>query len=247
MKNFTKWLGAGLGFSFGGPIGAILGFALGNMIDVFSKSDIESFKTNRAYTSGPSQPGDFEISLLILSSIVIKSDGRVDQRELDFVRKYFVEMYGKEKANAAFRLFKEIIKSKKISTAEVCNQIRHHLNHATRLQLIHFLFGIAKSDGLIDENEIRSIHTIANYLYISAIDFDSIKSMFVKQSDSAYTILEIDKDVSDQELKKAYRKMVKKYHPDKLQGMGEDHRKGAEKKFIAVQQAYEQICKERGI
>ena len=63
----------------------------------------------------------------------------------------------------------------------------------------------------------------------------------------AYTILEIDKSASDAEVKKAYRTMVKKYHPDKLQHMDEVHRNGAQEKFNKVQEAYEQIQKERGI
>ena len=56
------------------------------------------------------QSGDFEVSLLILASIVIKADGKQDQRELDFVRQQFVNMYGKERANHAFKLFKNISK-----------------------------------------------------------------------------------------------------------------------------------------
>ena len=106
MGKFTKWLGAGIGFSMGGPIGAILGFALGNMIDVFSKSDIQVDQQNKRYSDHTGKSGDFEIALLILSSIVIKSDGKIDQRELDYVRAYFVKMYGKERAKKAFRLFK---------------------------------------------------------------------------------------------------------------------------------------------
>ena len=84
-------------------------------------------------------------------------------------------------------------------------------------------------------------------MYINQYDFESIKAMFYDSSDSAYLILEIEKSASNDELKKAYRKMVKKYHPDKLQHLGEEHVKGAEEKFKQVQKAYEQIQKERGL
>jgi DnaJ like chaperone protein len=71
--------------------------------------------------------------------------------------------------------------------------------------------------------------------------------MFYKEADSAYKILEIEKSASQEEVKMAYRKMVKKYHPDKLRGLGAEHVKGAEEKFRQVQKAYEQIQKERRI
>ena len=67
------------------------------------------------------------------------------------------------------------------------------------------------------------------------------------KSDSAYNILEITKSATESEIKKAYRKMAKKYHPDKLQGLGAEHIKGAEDKFLQIQNAYDKIKKERGI
>ena len=63
--------------------------------------------------------------------------------------------------------------------------------------------------------------------------------------DKWYAILEVDKNATDNDIKKAHRKMVRKYHPDKLQGVGEDIVKLAEEKFLLVQQAYEQIMKSR--
>jgi DnaJ like chaperone protein len=247
MGNFSKWLGAGLGFTLGGPIGSVIGFAVGSFVDGFSKDDIlKEFQEAQSNTSRNTQSGDFEISLLILASIVIKADGKIDQRELNFVRSQFVGMYGKERANRAFKLFKGIIK-KNISSHQVCVQIRQHMTHASRLQLIHFLFGIAKADEFVTEVEILEIKKIAGYLYINPNDFESIKAMFYNESDSAYKILEITKSATDDEVKKAYRKMAKKYHPDKLQGLGQEHLKGANEKFLNIQKAYEQIKKERGI
>ena len=246
MANFVKWLGAGLGFTLGGPIGSILGYAVGSFIDGFSAQDVERAKMYRE-TSRTRASGDFEISLLILSSIVIKADGKIDQRELSFVRNHFNNMYGKERASHAFKLFGGFIKNKSVSARQVCMQIRQHMTHASRLQLIHFLFGIAKADGLVTEPEVISIKSIAGYLYINQQDFESIKAMFYDNSESAYKILEIEKSASNDEVKKAYRKMAKKFHPDKLQHLGDEHVKGAEDKFKKVQKAYEQIQKERGM
>ncbi len=242
MTNFSKWLGAGLGWTFGGPIGGVLGFVLGTFIDEFSEADLKEFKQSHY---GDTNSGDFEISLLVLAAIVIKSDGSVDRRELSFVRSSFIGMYGKKRAERAFKLFKGIIKENNISTPQVCRQINQNMNHAARLQLLHFLFNVARSDGNVTKKEMQKIQTIAGYLNINHSDFESIKAMFYKEVNSAYKILEIDKTATNDEVKKAYRKMVKKYHPDKLQNLGPEHVKGAEDKFREVQKAYEQIQKER--
>lgn len=250
MSNFSKWLGAGIGFTFGGPIGAIIGFAAGSVVDAHTKEDFDrerrTFQKTYKKSTSKVTSGDFEISLLVLAAVVIKSDNKIDKRELDFVRSQFVAMYGKERANNAFKLFKGIIK-KKISAREVCMQIRQHMPHPSRLQLIHFLFGIAKSDEHVSEVEVDEIRKIAGYLYVNSHDFESIKAMFYNSANAAYTILEIDKNASDAEVKSAYRKMAKKYHPDKLQGLGKEHLQGAKDKFQNIQTAYETIKKERGL
>ena len=248
--SFTKWLGASLGWSFGGPIGAILGFALGSVIDGFSGVDMGDFRQTTGQTRRQprmTSSGDFEVSLLVLAAVVIKSDGRVDRRELDFVRQSFKGMYGADRANKAFKLFGGIIKNNNISTRQVCMQIRQMMEHSSRLQLLHFLFGIAKADGNVSESEMQTIRRIAGYLYISDRDFQSIKAMFYNEVNNAYKILEITKNASNDEVKKAYRRMVKKHHPDKLRHLGEEHLKGAEEKFRKIQEAYEKIQKERGL
>ena len=252
--NFSKWIGAALGWSFGGPIGAIIGLALGGLVDKLSdRKDIEPVfregPAGRTYQSRASQPqtrsGDFEVSLLILASIVIKADGKQDQRELDFVRQQFLHMYGKDRANHAFQLFKNINKQE-IPVQKVCLQIRQMMDHPSRLQLVHFLFGIAKADGHVTEAEVNQIHTISGYLGIRSVDYESIKAMFYNSSDNAYKILEIEQSATTTDIKAAYRKMAKKYHPDRIIHLGKEHQAGAEEKFRQVQNAYEQLQKERG-
>lgn len=245
MGNFTKWLGAGVGWTLGGPIGGILGFVLGSFVDGFSEMDLKTITQTAKGRSTTS--GDFEISLLVLAAVVIKADGKANKKELDFVRSNFIGMYGREKADNAFKLFNGIIKNNKISTRQVCIQIRQHMSHASRLQLLHFLFGIAKADGFVSQAEIDKIKTIAGYLYINDRDFESIKAMFYDEVNNSYKILEIEKSASNDEVKTAYRRMVKKHHPDKLRHLGEEHMKGAEEKFRQIQKAYEQIQKERGM
>ena len=253
--SFSKWIGASIGWSFGGPIGAIIGLALGSIVDAMAKGgspllgERQAGRRQTTYRTRPrqrpqTQPGDFEVSLLVLASIVIKADDHQDQRELDFVRQQFTSMYGKERANHAFKLFKNISKHS-ISTRQVCNQIRQMMDHPSRLQLLHFLFGIAKADTHVTENEIRQIYTISGYLGISSKDFESIKAMFFNSTENAYKILEIDKTATVDEIKKAYRKLAKKYHPERLIHLGKEDQTGAEEKFRQVQEAYEQLQKER--
>ena len=253
--SFSKWIGASLGWSFGGPIGAIIGMVLGSVVDsasggkrnpILGESKTRGGRTYRTGSRPQTQSGDFEVSLLILASIVIKADGKQDQKELDFVRQQFVNMYGKPRANHAFKLFKGISEQKNISTRQVCLQIKQMMDHPSRLQLMHFLFGIAKADSLVTENEVRQIYTMAGYLGISSRDFESIKAMFFNSRENAYKILEIDKTATIDEIKKAYRKMAKKYHPDKVIHLGKEHQVGAEEKFRQVQESYEQLQKERG-
>jgi len=259
--SFAKWVGGALGWSFGGPIGAIIGLAIGSLID--NAADGGGFllgdgkprqpysrqNQSRTYSQTTSRPqtqsGDFEVSLLILASVIIKADERQDKRELDYVRQQFLSMYGKERANRAFKLFKNINKQN-IPTRKVCLQIRQMMDHASRLQLLHFLFGIAKADGLVTDNEVSQIYMISGYLGISSRDYSSIKAMFYNSSENAYKILEITKDATEAEIKTAYRKMAKKYHPDRVIHLGKEHQEGAEEKFRQVQKAYEQLQKERG-
>lgn len=254
MGSFTKWLGAGLGFTLGGPIGAAIGFAIGSFVDGFEADQFKQEQidynkdrtSRRSKASSNTQSGDFEMSLLVLASIVIKSDGKIDQRELNFVRSQFLSMYGKERANNAFKLFKGIVK-KDVSARQVCIQIREHMSHASRLQLLHFLFGIAKADEFVSNKEVEEIRKIAGYLYINQNDYQSIKAMFYDASGNAYKILEIQKSATNNEIKAAYRKMVKKYHPDKLMDLGEEHLQGAKEKFQSIQDAYEKIKNERDL
>ncbi len=241
-----RWFLGILGMIYFRWPGAILGFLIGSIIDNMKSG--KSYKTGggffgRAVTQN--MPAEFELKLLALASVVIKADGKVDQSELDYVRKYFVQAYGKERANTTFRLFNQQIKKSGVSGTNIAQNLKLNLRYETRLQVIHFLFSVANADGVVSEPEVKQIEQISGAFSINFSDFNSIKAMFFNRPNRAYEILEIPKTATDSEVKKAYRTMVKKYHPDKLQDMDEAYRKGAEQKFRAVQEAYELIQKER--
>ncbi len=242
-----RWLLAILGYSFFRFPGAVIGFILGSIFDNMNLGKTKHkrrsiFQQQRESVS----PADFELNLLSLASLVIKADGTVSQNELDYVRQYFVQAYGKERANATFKVFNEVVKKREISAQNIGGLLRQKMRYESRLQMVHFLFSIAQADGLVSTPEVNEISKIAGYMGIQMRDFESIKAMFFKNPDSAYKILEIERTASVSEIKKAYREMVKKYHPDKLQHMDEIYKKGAQEKFQKVQEAYEQLQKERG-
>ncbi len=247
-----KWIAAFIGALYWRFPGAILGFFIGYMIEIY----IRAQSKGSARTSG-SQPystytrshiqSEFEINLLSLSAVVIKADGQISQRELDYVRVFFVQQFGKNRANTAFKIFNEKIKKHSLNLPDICNHLRRYTVYEMRLQILHFLFGIANADGRIHQAEENVLREIAKRLNLHQGDFESIKAMFsTKSPESAYKILEVAPNAPETEIKKAYRQMVKKYHPDKLAGMDEAYIKGAREKFEKVQEAYEQIRKERG-
>ena len=247
--SFGKWIGGALGWAMGGPIGGIIGFAVGAMADDKSFTGVRQGETTQRQTNynqyrRQTQSGDFASALIVLSAAVMKADNRLLKSELDFIREFYTKQFGSAAAAQHIGVLKELLQ-KEIPVREVCEQIRYYMEHPMRLQLLYYLFGIAKADGNVDKNEIQIIETIAQYLGLNAKDYESLKAMHYKDTESAFKILEIESSVTDDEVKKAYRKMAMKYHPDKVRGLGEQHEKAANEKFIKVQEAYEQIKKER--
>ncbi len=233
-----KWISGGLGWALFGPIGGLIGFAVGAIVD--------GTEINTGRATGPTTTGDFVVSLLVLVAGVMKADGKIMRSELDYVKAYFRQVFGEEGTREAMSMLRDLLK-KEIPIEEVAIQISQRVDYSSRLQLLHFLYGIANADGHLDIRELETIQKIAYNMGISAQDMESLKSMFYKDTSSAYRVLEIEAGVTDEEVKKAYRQMAVKYHPDKVAYLGEDFRKAADEKFRKVNEAYETIKKERGM
>lgn len=247
MGCFTRIVLIGLGWAFGGPIGAIVGYALGGLFSGFSPRIMRS-EINEQFGSTEEQR-DFNVTLLVLSAAVMKADGNVKKSELDYVKQFFLRNFGQEKAEKSIRMLREIL-NKDYNLYEVSGQVGRNMDYSSRLQLLHYLFGIAAADGFVSEQEVEVIHTISSSMRIYESDYASIKAMFVREenvSQNAYTILGIDPSATDEEVKKAYREMAKKNHPDLVSSLGEEVRLAAEKKFQEITQAYETIKKQRGL
>jgi DnaJ like chaperone protein len=235
--KYGKWIGGGLGWAFGGPIGAILGFAMGSVLD--------GVRVERSLYEGTAR-GDFAMSLLVLAAAVMKADGKVVRSELDYIRNYFLAQFGVEETNRLIVILRQVL-NQEINVSDVSTQVSQYMDYPSRLQLLHFLFGIASADGQVDSSEERVIGEISGYMGIDPADFTSIRAMFVKNLNNAYDILEILPDATNEEVKKAYRRLAVQYHPDKVAHLGDDIKKAATEKFQKLNAAYEDVKKQRGM
>ena len=239
MGNFVKWIGGGLGWAFGGPLGGVLGFIAGTVVDsleisIFQKSD------------GKTTMGDFATSLLVLIAAVLKADGPVVKSELDYVKQFLKQNFGEKEAGEALILLKEILKQN-IPLDDVCLQIRSNLDYSSRLQLVHYLYNLANIDGHLSGAEQSMLNYITNALKVSVSDKRTVGTT-IEQNDSimaAYTLLGVNRATSIIDIKKAYRNLAIKYHPDKVAYLGEELKKSANDKFQQLTRAYELIKKER--
>ena len=237
-----KWIAGALGWAMFGPIGGILGYYFASRVEKLAEGTVV-YSEDQSWNQG--QRNSFLMSLLVLSAAVIKADGKTTSQELSTLRSFFARNFGPQAGNEAEEIVKEIL-SKDFNLYEVCTQVRSCMDYSQRLQLYHYLVSLGACDGL-HQREIDILETIATYIGLSRSEVDSIFAQFRPSNDSNYRILEITPEATNDEVKKAYRKMAVKYHPDKVATLGEDVQKAAEEKFKAISQAYEAICKERGI
>jgi DnaJ like chaperone protein len=232
-----KWIGGILGWTLAGPFGALLGVGIASLFEKGSGS---------YFSQQTPQYNNFMVSLLILSSSVMKADGRVLRSELEYVKNFIRANFGEEAVADALRILKELLQ-KDVNIEEVGAQITINVPISQRLQLFHYLCGIAKVDGVVSQAEMDILRRIAAAMRIPSQDAESMFAMYGSSVEDAYKVLEIERTATDDEVKKAYRRMAMKHHPDKVATLGEDVKKAAEEKFKKISEAYDKIKKERGL
>ena len=237
-----KWIAGALGWAMLGPVGGILGYYFASRVEKLAES---AAACGEVQSRSQGQRNSFLMSLLVLSAAVIKADGKTTSQELATLRNFFTRNFGPQAGNEAEDIVKDLL-DKDINLYQVCSQIRSYMEYSQRLQLYHYLVSLGACDGLL-QSETDVLEVIATYIGLSKAEADSVFAQFRPSNDSNYRILEIDPSASNDEVKKAYRKMAVKYHPDKVATLGEDIQQAAEEKFKAVNQAYESICRERGM
>ncbi|MHB9056048.1 MAG: TerB family tellurite resistance protein [Paludibacteraceae bacterium] len=250
MAGFTKWITGGLGFVLGGPIGGLIGFAIGSLIDgsaeFINTNDSQEQQQGRNRYNRTAE-GDFKMSLLVLIACVMKADGSPKKKELEVAKRFLLVNFGETGALEALQILKNLLKQD-INDVEIARQINYAMNYASKLELIHLLFDIAYADGNENPHEQAVIQRISWNLGISNLDLDALRAPYNRTKDLnwAYTSLELASTATDDEVKKAYRTMAKKYHPDTVANLGEDIKKKATEKFRSVNEAYEELKKQRG-
>lgn len=236
----------GLGWAFAGPIGGLIGWWLGGQLSQENGTGGMGVGTKAARSRSTTRSGDFAIAVLVLMAKVLKADGRVVKSEIEYVKQYFLRNFDPGDAQEMLQLLKNLLEQD-YYIYEVTGQINRHMQMAEKLQLLHVLFGISAADGQVHPSELEALQEIASHLKISTADFDSIKAQFVKDASQAYQILEVTPQASDEEVKKAYRQMAARFHPDKVSHLGPEFQKMAEEKFKAINKAYQEVRTQRGI
>lgn len=243
-----KWILGTLGFVVGGPIGSIIGVLIASLFEKSGSDDQTSSHTSGTSRAQRTTAGDVRVSIIVLIACVIKSDGQVLKSEINYIKPFLLRTFGEAGAKQALLLLKELLKQD-IDAKAVAQQIGQHINYSTRLELVHLLLAVANADGEIHALELQTISSIAGYMRIQDADYQSILALYQRRKDTnwAYTALEITPSATNEEVKKAYRRMAMKYHPDKVANAGEEIRQQATDKFRAINEAYEHIKQQRGI
>lgn len=253
MSFKYKWSIGILGACVGGLPGALIGYWIGSKID--GKSSRANINTMEAQMGTLK---DTDISIVLLIAAVMKADGSVRQSELHAVKTFLANNYGEEDGKKILSLLRDLVKpTTTIDLEPACDIIREHTDYTTRYHMMDFLFRLAMADGEFDGTENRTLQTIARHLRITQRDYLSISTRHTRGyytesnrqqvTENPYKVLGIEPTATDEEVKKAYRRMAMRYHPDKVENMGEEMRKNATEQFRIINEAYETIKRERGI
>jgi DnaJ like chaperone protein len=244
-----KLIGAGIGWFLGGPLGAVLGAMVGHVFaDGPSSSGvprIDGAPQQDPRITQQQQELHFVASLVGILTAMMRADGDVRPEEVRAIRGFFRERLGYR--GESEQIVRELIKrflNNGVDLDALCRDVARLADYPTRLLLMGCLFDIAMADGHFHPQEQAVFERVANLLGIAAEDLP--RSAASQGADSDFEVLGVKSSASREEVRSAYRTLVKKYHPDRVQHLGKEFYELAQHKFIAIQTSYERICASRG-
>ncbi|MDE5784038.1 MAG: DnaJ domain-containing protein [Prevotella sp.] len=252
-----KWIGGYLGWSALGPMGGLIGFLVGAAVDAavggLNSQEGQSRLVDDQNLEG--QRNSFLMSMLVLAAYIIKADGKVMHSEMEFVRNVLQQNFGEEAARQGDQFLRRLFDEQKRMGAQIfrqriqesCAQIALNVDYSARLQLLNFLVMIGQADGQVPPVELQALKDVALWMQMSPNEVDSMLHLQGDSLEDAYQVMGVSPDATDEELKKAYRKLALEHHPDRVAKLGDDVRKAAEKKFQEINAAKDKIWKARGL
>ncbi len=231
-----------------GPLGALAGFALGAVFDSLLGGD-----TEQSYYAG--ERNGFLFSLMVLALHVIHADGKVMHSEMEYLRSFLRSNFGAEAERQGEEIFLQLHQQKKrmgqdqwnAHIAAVGRQLGSVMPVEQRLQLVALLCELAKADNVVVEEERVALRGICVAMGLDAGTADQMMGLGGKSVDEAYQVLGLTPDATDDEVRRAYKKMALENHPDRVASLGQDIQQAAERKFQKINDAKERVYKARGM
>ncbi len=243
MSIWGKIIGGAAGFAVGGPLGALLGAGVGHAIDsgLVGTASRAGEEATRKIT--------FTIGVIALSAKMAKADGRVTPDEIEAFKEVF--KIPPHEVKNVIRVF-EMAQQDTAGYETYARQIAKLFAHQPQVleDLLGALFHIAKADGIVHPGELHYLEKVAEIFGFTGMAYESIKARFLgPDKSSPYTVLGIDPMISDDDLKKCYRRLIKKNHPDKMiaDGVPREFIEVANERLAAINAAYDIISSQRGL
>ena len=248
MSWFGKILGGGIGFAMGGPLGAIIGVGLGHtFMDSGAGGRVASGAAR--LSSVETRQAIFFATTFAMLGKMAKADGRVSDAEIKVVNQFIrTRLSVDERARQfAINIFNDA-KTNSTPFSAYAQQFGEQFTQERemRVMLFELLFELAMADGTLHPAEEALLEEALGPLGLSRELYDELRGK-KPDVDHLYSLLGVTGDVSDSELKRAWRKAVRDFHPDKIvsKGLPDEFTKFAEEKFKEVNDAYDTIMEHR--